>query len=301
MTRLTRWISSILVLLLAGCAGLDVRPVGGDESWTRQDHGFRYYMPVPYLLVSKASVSPVRIDFTKDKTVLAPSGGQEVPVELGKLVGLDPKQPITVTISDNTAIGFKTPDASSPDEKRTTVKALDNGIVQVDVVFRNHPPENKPATLTLTAQVGSMTLGSGTYEVKASGPHNVIKSLGGPVRAGYTITTVYLPDRTRALAIDPVEGIGGSAEINFKLKDGWMLTEVGSKIDTQADETINAVANVVEAIGSAAGSVAALSTRKEGVVAGERPSQEEDLSGLYRPVFEDGLIVAYEKVELRLR
>ena len=63
---------------------------------------------------------------------------------------------------------------------------------------------------------------------------------------------VVAPVARAAGAVEPTEGIGGSWELSFNLKDGWMLTEVGSKVDTQADETINSVANVIKEAGGLA-------------------------------------------------
>lgn len=58
----------------------------------------------------------------------------------------------------------------------------------------------------------------------------------------------YLPDFSEEYAIDVKTGLG-TAEVSFKLEDGWKLTEMNQKLDSQFDENVSAIADLVRAGG----------------------------------------------------
>lgn len=61
-----------------------------------------------------------------------------------------------------------------------------------------------------------------------------------------TYKFIPLPDRNKKVVITPKRGFG-SGETNFKVTDGWLLTEFGSKSDSKVPETITGVAGLVTA------------------------------------------------------
>lgn len=66
----------------------------------------------------------------------------------------------------------------------------------------------------------------------------------GPV---YSSSIVYLPCRAREFVADVRPG-WGTAEGTVELKDGWMLSSLGSKLDSKGPETITAVTGLLGAL-----------------------------------------------------
>ena len=58
----------------------------------------------------------------------------------------------------------------------------------------------------------------------------------------------YLPYFSEEYSINVRSGIG-KADVSFKLDDGWNLTELNQNLDSQFDENLSAVADVVKAVG----------------------------------------------------
>lgn len=46
------WTAPIVAIAFAGCAGLDVRPLGSEAALDAAARGIRYYQPAPFLLVT---------------------------------------------------------------------------------------------------------------------------------------------------------------------------------------------------------------------------------------------------------
>lgn len=57
----------------------------------------------------------------------------------------------------------------------------------------------------------------------------------------------YLPDFEEEYALDVKTGLG-TANVNLTLEDGWNLTGINQQLDSQTDENLEAVANVVGAL-----------------------------------------------------
>ncbi len=83
-------------------------------------------------------------------------------------------------------------------------------------------------------------------QVSTSANKNAIKVEPGFV----SINLEYLPDFSEEYSIDVRPGLG-IADVSIKLDDGWNLTEINQKLDSQTDENISAAADVIKAIGSA--------------------------------------------------
>jgi hypothetical protein len=62
------------------------------------------------------------------------------------------------------------------------------------------------------------------------------------------ISLVYLPDFSEEYAIDVRSGLG-IANVGIKLEDGWNLTEISQELDSQTDENVRAMANLLTAVG----------------------------------------------------
>jgi hypothetical protein len=288
-----------LLLVLGACARIEVNPVA---AWADSDGGFRYYMPEPYLQVTAAQQSSVRIDFSKGKVIFLPSG-QPNNLELGKVLGLSDASAITLTLSDESHVALAPAGegipANDPERSRKTTVVPVQGMVRVPVKFVKAVDAGKEHVFQIQARFGNHDLGTGVYSAKTSANGLDVASSGSPdlKAAGYEWRIVYLPNPKRILAVEHGQGIGGTAEVALQLKDGWMLTQVNSKSDTQSDENITAVASLVEAVGSAGKSLMALST------VGDKPAPpgepKVDLTGLYRPVYaRDGAIKRWVRVPL---
>ena len=61
-----------------------------------------------------------------------------------------------------------------------------------------------------------------------------------------TVTLEYLPDFSEEYAIEVKPGLG-IANVSVKLEDGWNLTEISQELDSQTDENISAMADVLKA------------------------------------------------------
>ncbi|OHB80010.1 MAG: hypothetical protein A2W31_11085 [Planctomycetes bacterium RBG_16_64_10] len=62
-----------------------------------------------------------------------------------------------------------------------------------------------------------------------------------------TITLQYLPDFSEEYSIRVRAGLG-SNQTNIALADGWNLTQIDQKLDSQFDETIKAVADLIKSV-----------------------------------------------------
>jgi hypothetical protein len=280
MSLAARLVGLALGLALSACAGIDVHRL---SSWDPDDSGFRYYMPEPYLQVSSSQPSSVRIDFVKNDAVALQSDGTPRDLVLGKVHGLSNEAAITLVISDNSKVAFVSRDPI--DDKKTSV-VPSNGVVRVPVRFAGAVGEGATHQFKVSAWFGNHDLGSGVYVAKPTATGTDVVSQGNPDAKppGYELRIVYLPNPYRILAVDHGEGIGGNAEVALQLKDGWMLTQVNSKSDTQSDENITAVAGLVEAIGSAA---AGVMKPAGAAIVGPPPQVETDPTGLYRPDYDE--------------
>lgn len=64
----------------------------------------------------------------------------------------------------------------------------------------------------------------------------------------YTIQLVWLPNYNMGYAVKTTPGLG-TADGKVKLANGWQLTELGAIVDAKIPETINAVTDLVKALG----------------------------------------------------
>lgn len=281
------------VVSLGGCAGVDFRSV---KDWSSDTAGARYYMPEPYFLIKKAQPNPVRIDTSASKSIRI-TNGSSITLLIGKLVGLGITEKIDLQLSPNGFLVFE-----SNSSNKVQVNADQSRNVSVKIKLTTAPPAS-PATLSIKATYKGVKLGERTLVLtKNVANPNVgdIKSTGTSVGAiGYETSVVYLPNPTRIIAVEPYNGVGGNVEMSLKLKDGWMLTEVGAKSDTQADETITASTSLIEKLAAALPSLMALSTGDGASQAAKARPESEDLTGLYRPIFDEkGYLKGIQRVRL---
>ena len=73
---------------------------------------------------------------------------------------------------------------------------------------------------------------------------NQTKIVPGLVR----ISLVYMPDFSEEYSIDVRPGLG-TADVGIKLEDGWNLTEISQDLDSQTDENISAVGDLLSGLG----------------------------------------------------
>ncbi len=80
------------------------------------------------------------------------------------------------------------------------------------------------------------------------------KTVTVPTDEFVSIDLQWLPDFSEEYAIDIRTGFGTNAT-ELTLEDGWNLTALNTKLDSQTDENINAFANLLESVGSLAAPV----------------------------------------------
>ena len=81
-----------------------------------------------------------------------------------------------------------------------------------------------------------------------------------------TLTLEYMPDFSEEYSIHVCPGLG-TATVNVQLDKGWNLTKIDQTLDSQTDENLGAVANLLTAAGGLAGS----SGEREGEAEGKKP------------------------------
>ncbi|RYE89626.1 MAG: hypothetical protein EOO37_04675 [Cytophagaceae bacterium] len=103
-----------------------------------------------------------------------------------------------------------------------------------------------------------------------------------------TYQIIYLPDPTENYAIKYHGGLG-TADLTFKLVNGWNLTEVNTKTDSKIPETITAVSGLLTAV---AGVIAKKAATERVNDNGEAPLTP----GLYRILLEGDAITLRRSV-----
>jgi hypothetical protein len=101
----------------------------------------------------------------------------------------------------------------------------------------------------------------------------------------YTIKLVWLPNYNMGYAVKTTPGLG-NAEGKVKLADGCKLVDFGAIVDTKIPETIEAVTELVQALGVSA------------LTKGVRPTTIKLEPGLYRLKFNktEGYFEGVERV-----
>jgi hypothetical protein len=109
----------------------------------------------------------------------------------------------------------------------------------------------------------------------------------------YMLKLIYLPDKTKPMAMSVRTGLFGAASMKPALQDGWMLTSLDASADSKTAETLTAIASLMSsaATGGAGGAAKSAMTRGEG---GEQlvPTVPPDFSkqvlkpGLYKFVYD---------------
>jgi len=67
----------------------------------------------------------------------------------------------------------------------------------------------------------------------------------------YAIKLIYLPDKTKPMAMSEHTGLFGSSEMKPALQDGWMLTSLDATADSKTSETLTALASLIGSVASA--------------------------------------------------
>ncbi|MFN7733639.1 MAG: hypothetical protein ACK5OB_17210 [Pirellula sp.] len=93
-----------------------------------------------------------------------------------------------------------------------------------------------------------LLVSSGVAEVAVSEKEKTVTTKSTPDPRYVNIQLVYLPDFEEEYAIDVRSGFG-TADVAIKLEDGWNLTELNQKLDSQTDENLKAISELVGAIG----------------------------------------------------
>jgi nitrogen fixation protein len=112
-------------------------------------------------------------------------------------------------------------------------------------------------TVTPVAKYDRETPGVRYYEsepyllVTKNVPKDENTGKAGKATPTYTIQLVWLPNYNLGYAVKTTPGLG-KAEGKVKLTDGWQLTEFGAVVDTKIPETIEAVTNLIQALGVSA-------------------------------------------------
>lgn len=73
-------------------------------------------------------------------------------------------------------------------------------------------------------------------------PYLLVSSQGENLKS----EILWLPDYSQEYTVNLRPGIGRS-NLDLKLKDGWMLTEMGAETDSRFSEALSAFGNVLEA------------------------------------------------------
>lgn len=219
-------------LLLAGCAGVDVQALSVDGSTKSGLPGLRYYMPRPYLLVTRLPPDPVQGSNNGADTVNIPpaNGTQGTP---------------------GTQNGHGTDHTTSNSGRHSGTGSGASSDL---------PPPPPPAHGAGVAGAGGGNNGANGSADNSSGkgsddPSSGSKAQAAPAAAsdtsyqhtsdGYQIKLVYLPDFSRPMSIRMHSGLLGTASFQPTLVDGWMLTSLQGSGDNKVAETLTAIAQMI--------------------------------------------------------
>lgn len=92
----------------------------------------------------------------------------------------------------------------------------------------------------------------------------------------YMLKLVYLPDKTKPMAMSVRTGLFGTASMKPALQDGWMLTSLDASADSKTAETLTAIASLVSSAATAGVGGAAKNATK---------SKDKDLASPIPPDF----------------
>lgn len=247
---------SILVVSSVGCAGLDARIVENGED----THGFRYYMPHPYILISQESAKPGdSILFEKIvqqvDTAAAPSLVDVSLRQASDVVG----HAVQLTVSPPSALESIVDKNKMALQKAGSVYLWTPASQDEHIFLVLKDPKliagGEKRSFKVTAEGRTEAALKGTLDISA-GPLDKDKiqveaaANEPPKSAKKTLSVVYLPGFEKEIAVEPTEGLG-TAKYSLSFKDGWMLSSVNGEVDSKVPETITATAGLVESIGSA--------------------------------------------------
>jgi len=177
------------IAMLGGCAGVRVTPLNPDGTAAAgAKEGMRYYMPAPYLLVTRMPPLPL------------PSS--------------------TSTDSDDS----EDPSAEDAQAAQATKRATPKPTKKND----GEGPSSAPAGGAPSSNTSFL----------ASTPE-------------YMLKLVYLPDKTKPMAMSVRTGLFGTASMKPGLQDGWMLTSLDASADSKTAETLTAIASLVSSAATA--------------------------------------------------
>jgi hypothetical protein len=99
---------------------------------------------------------------------------------------------------------------------------------------------------------------------------------------------VYLPDKSRPMAMNESTGLFGSSSMKPTLQDGWMLTSLDTSADSKMAETLTALGSIAGAVasgGAGGGAAAAKPKSAPSGAAGLTAAQKipPDLAGYFVP------------------
>ena len=103
-----------------------------------------------------------------------------------------------------------------------------------------------------------------------------------------TMQLEYLPDFSEEYAIDVKSGFGIN-ETSFRLENGWKLTEINQKLDSQTDENIKAVGELISSASKALAKSSPDNTVKGNEALGNQPIRARNIPyGYYESVIGKG-------------
>jgi hypothetical protein len=108
----------------------------------------------------------------------------------------------------------------------------------------------------------------------------------------YMLKLVYLPDKTKPMAMSVRTGLFGAASMKPGLQDGWMLTSLDASADSKTAETLTAIASLVSSAttgGAAAPGKTKTMTQNNKEVPENIPDFSDQIlkPGLYKFVYDD--------------
>jgi len=97
------------------------------------------------------------------------------------------------------------------------------------------------ATTTVTKNPSEADKGIRYYRPK---PYLLVQPTGSTSDESVTISLEYLPDFSEEYSIRVRAGLGIN-QTNVKLEDGWNLTQIDQKLDSQFDESVKAIGDLI--------------------------------------------------------
>jgi len=232
-----------MVAVIATCGGLTVTKVPSDQEKAERLTGIRYYLPWPYLAVTKEFPVDVATCFVHGTLT---ADGKYVDVDDNTLRFLDEGGGSAVQLPEGSISLRGGGTATQPQQARIGLQAAATKTTGVDS-GTDAPPKQKAAAGGTKNPDGG-TGGTVSSEVSVAGGTGT-----QPIRLSDSLSIVYLPNDAEQYIVEGKRVLFGSQTMQMQLTSGWMAEGFNVKVDNTEvlkfiESTVNNVLPALEKV-----------------------------------------------------